>query len=102
MSLSAPERETVITFNDEDDVARVYTAQRPWITKLRKNPSARLIEEGKHAGSAWVTFEVPKELLSVRTGRRKGRPDSAAHLHPPIPKTSSTEAVFNQGEDVAA
>jgi hypothetical protein len=60
MSLTAPERETVITFNDEDDTALIYTAQRPTITKLRKNPSAKLIEEGTFDGSAWARFEIPK------------------------------------------
>ena len=39
MSLTAPERETIITLNDEDGHALIYTAQRPIITKL-KNPSA--------------------------------------------------------------
>jgi hypothetical protein len=31
-------------FNDEDDVAYIYTAQRPIITKLKKSPAAVLIE----------------------------------------------------------
>jgi hypothetical protein len=51
MSLTAPERETIITLNDEDETAEIWTAQRPWITKLKKNPSAVLLEEGKHDGS---------------------------------------------------
>jgi hypothetical protein len=69
MSLTAPERETIITLNDDDETAEVWTAQRPWITKLRKNPSAILLEEGTHDGSAWARFEVPKGLISVRTTR---------------------------------
>jgi hypothetical protein len=80
MSLSAPERETIITLNDEDDTAEIWTAQRPWITKLKKNPAATLLEEGKHDGSAWARFEVPRELIGVRSKRRIGRPGSAAHL----------------------
>jgi hypothetical protein len=71
VSLTAPERETIITLNDEDDLARVYTAQRPWITKLKKNPAATLIEEGNFEGSAWAEFEVPKALLSIRSKRVK-------------------------------
>src|SRR5215218_6974404 len=40
MSLTAPERETVITFSDEDDTARVHTHQRRITTKLLNNPAA--------------------------------------------------------------
>lgn len=57
MSLTAPERETIITLNDEDETAYVYSAQRPWITKLKQNPAAILLEEGTHEGSAWARFE---------------------------------------------
>jgi hypothetical protein len=71
MSLTAPERETVITMCDEDDTALIYTAQRPVITKLKKNPAARLIEEGKFDGSAWARFEMPADLISYRSTRVK-------------------------------
>ena len=36
MSLTAPERETVIVFSDADDTATVHTHQRRIITKLRE------------------------------------------------------------------
>jgi hypothetical protein len=71
MSLTALERETIITFNDVEDFAEVYTAQRPWITKLKKNPAAELVEEGKHEGSIWAKFRVPKDLVSVRSKKVK-------------------------------
>jgi hypothetical protein len=71
MSLTAPERETIITMNDEDDVALIYTAQRPVITKLKKNPGAVLIEEGTFDGSVWARFEMPADLLSFRSTRVK-------------------------------
>jgi hypothetical protein len=71
MSLSALERETVVTLNDAEDFAEIYTAQRPWITKLKKNTAAELIEEGRHDGSVWAKFRVPKELISVRSKKVK-------------------------------
>jgi hypothetical protein len=71
MSLTVPERETIITLNDEDGFVEVYTAQRPWITRLKKNPAAELVDEGKHMGSTWAKFRVPKELISVRSKRVK-------------------------------
>jgi hypothetical protein len=71
MSLTAVERETVITMNDEEDTADIWTAQRPVITKLKKNPAAILIEEGKHDGSVWARFTLPAGLISFRTTRVK-------------------------------
>lgn len=75
MSLSPAERETVITFNDEDETAHVWTAQRPVITKLRKNPSAVLLEEGRHDGTAWARFELPASLVSFRSKRMSLSPE---------------------------
>jgi len=69
MSLTAPERETIITLNDEDGHAEIWTAQRPIITKLKKNVAATLIAEGKHDGSAWAEFRLPAELVSFRSKR---------------------------------
>ena len=69
MSLTAAERETIITFNDEDGHAEIWTAQRPIITKLKKNAAATLIDEGKHSGSVWAQFRLPAELISFRSKR---------------------------------
>ena len=71
MSLTAPERETIITLNDEDDVAHIYTAQRPWITRLKKNPAATLLSEGKSGSSPYAEFEIDKSLISIRSKRTK-------------------------------
>ena len=71
MSLTALERETVITLNDEEELAHVHTSQRPVITKLRKNPAATLLDEGRFEGTAWAEFELPKKLSSFRSGRVK-------------------------------
>lgn len=71
MSLAASERETVITFNDAEQYAEVYTAQRAIITKLKRNPAATLIAEGRHGGSVWAKFEIPKALVSFRSKQVK-------------------------------
>jgi hypothetical protein len=71
MSLTAPERETIITLNDEDDTAHIYTAQRRWITKLKKNPKANLPAEGKHECSAWAEFEIPADLIAYPRATRR-------------------------------
>jgi PHD/YefM family antitoxin component YafN of YafNO toxin-antitoxin module len=71
MSLTAPERETVIVGSDADDGLTIWTAQRPVITKLKNNPAAVLLEEGRHEGPAWARFSLPADLLSFRTRRRQ-------------------------------
>jgi hypothetical protein len=73
LSLTAPERETVITFSDADETATIHTHQRRVITKLRNNPSAELIEDISFDGTAGAVFEIPADLITFRSGRRKGR-----------------------------
>lgn len=69
MSLSEYERETIVSMNDGDEVAHVYTAQRKLITRLKNNPAALLVEEGTHDGSAWARFTIPAGLVSFRSVR---------------------------------
>ena len=67
MSLTAPERETVITFSDEDDTATIHTHQRRIITKLLNNPAAREIEDLTSDGTAGAVFQLPAELITFRS-----------------------------------
>ena len=69
MSLTAPERETVITFSDDDDTATVHTYQRPIITKLKKNPAARQIEDISFEGTAGAVF-IPADRISFLGPKR--------------------------------
>jgi hypothetical protein len=77
MSLTAAERETVITFSDDDETATVHTHQRRIITKLSNNPAAKLVEDISFDGSAGGVFELPADLISFRSGRRKLSADQA-------------------------
>jgi hypothetical protein len=77
LSLTAQERETVITFSDADDTATIHTHQRRIITKLLHNPSATKVEDLTVDGSAGAVFEIPAELISFRSGRRKLSPEQA-------------------------
>jgi hypothetical protein len=77
LSLTAPERETVITFNDEDHTATIHTHQRRIITKLLNNPAATKVEDLTFNGSAGAVFELPADLISFRSGRRKLSPEQA-------------------------
>jgi hypothetical protein len=77
LSLTAPERETVITFSDDDHTATIHTHQRRIITKLRNNPAATEIEDLSFDGTAGAVFEIPADLVSFRSGRRKLTPEQA-------------------------
>jgi hypothetical protein len=68
MSLIKAERETVVTMNDAEDTAEVWSAQRRVITKLHR-AGAELVEEGKIEGTAWARFRMPARFLSFRTVR---------------------------------
>jgi hypothetical protein len=79
-SLTAPERETVINFSDADDPAHVWTAQRPVITRLRANPAAELVKEGRIGSTPWAEFRLPAKLVSFRSvsTKRNLTPDQRA------------------------
>lgn len=71
MSLTEYERETIVSMNDGDEVAHVYTAQRKVITRLKNNPAAALVAEGTHDGSVWARFTIPAGLVSFRSVKVK-------------------------------
>ena len=83
MSLTAPERETVITFSDEDDTATIHTHQRRIITKLKNNPAAVLVERIDFDGTAGAVFELPVWAISFLSKKRKGGPANASALQRP-------------------
>lgn len=71
MALEPYERETIISFHDGDETARIYTAQRTVLTKLRKNPSATETRSGEFEGTQFAEFTFPVALLSFRAQARK-------------------------------
>lgn len=78
MSLTPGERETVINYNDGEDIAYIYTAQRKVITRLRRNVAAELVEEGEFEGSVWARFRLPARLVSFRAPRIMSEEQRAA------------------------
>jgi hypothetical protein len=80
LSLTAPERETVITFSDENDTATVHTHQRRIITKLRNNPAATELEDISFDGTAGAVFELPVWAISFLSKKRKGGTGNASAL----------------------
>jgi hypothetical protein len=71
MGLTALERETVVSFNDGEEMALVVTHQPRVITALKKNPAAVLVEEGVFGTSRWARFQLPRSLIGFWSKRRK-------------------------------
>ena len=70
----ASERETTITYTDDDKAVQIYTCIRRDITALKKKliRGVVLLEEGTHLdGTAYAEFEVPMELWSVASGVKR-------------------------------
>ncbi|MGL4283789.1 hypothetical protein [Eubacterium aggregans] len=72
-NLTDAERETVINFDREGDMASLYTADRTVMTKLDKlckqaQENYKLVRED--AGFS-KTYEFPKDLITFRSRKRK-------------------------------
>ena len=58
-NFTAAERETIIRWDDEADLVSIWSAQRPVITKLRRNPAFTEVKSGSHGSSPWAEFTIP-------------------------------------------
>ncbi len=71
--LTAPERETIISWADDDDKIFIYSSQQPMIRKLSKNKLFELKEEQFNKNYAVfpkpISIEgyIPKNALTIRT-----------------------------------
>ncbi len=74
MTLSAGERETVITWSDADRTARVFTAQRPTARRLRRIRGATLLGTSTSPRGEWwgEEWEVPIKAVIPRNPPRGG------------------------------
>lgn len=71
MSLNGDERETSITMSDGDDKVRIWTAQRPVITALRKKDQVKEISNGFIGTTEWASFTIDKDQWSPATGVKR-------------------------------
>jgi hypothetical protein len=67
-NLTPYEKETIILFNDDSDMATVYTCNRSIINKLQgfcdKNPNTYKLTKSDECSK---TFEMPKKMVSFRS-----------------------------------
>jgi hypothetical protein len=77
VSLTAPERESLITFSDDYDTATIHTHQRRIIIEASEQPGSEGDRGLSHDGTAGAVFELPVNLVSFRSGQRKLSPEQA-------------------------
>lgn len=65
--MTAGERETVVQWDDESDMARVFTCHRALAMRLLRAGFEPVKREERHG--TW-SFEVPKGWVSIRRPRR--------------------------------
>ena len=63
-SFTAAERETIVRTSDDDDLVHIWTAQKRFITKMRRNPQFTEVETGYHGTSEFAEFTVPADRWS--------------------------------------
>lgn len=63
-SLIASERETIIRTSDEDELVHVWTAQRAYITSLRRHAAVTEVGKGFIGKTEWAEFTIPRERWS--------------------------------------
>jgi len=74
---SAYERETTVTATDGDDVVHIWTAQRRYITKLRKSPRFTEVASGVNGSQPWAAFTIPARDWNPATGAKRSSGMSA-------------------------
>ena len=67
MSISRLEQETIINFNEEEQIADVYTHNKALINQLeklrQKSTEISLVREDKYS----KTYTIPKKWVKIRT-----------------------------------
>lgn len=61
---TAEERETTVNASDADDVVRIWTAQKRYITAMRRNPAFVEVKTGFHGTTEFSVFEVEADRWS--------------------------------------
>lgn len=69
--MNAAERETVVNATDDDEVVRIWTAQRRFITKLRRHPRITELRTGFVDGTEWAEFTVPSDQWNPVSGVKR-------------------------------
>lgn len=67
----AEERETIINANDADDIVRIWTMQKRYLGRLRRNDKFKEVASGSVDGSEWAAFEIAFDNWFPDTGAKR-------------------------------
>ena len=70
-SLTAPERETIVNTSDGDDLVRIWTAQRRYMGRLRRNKSFTQVATGYIGGTEWAEFTIASREWFPDSGAKR-------------------------------
>ena len=71
MSLTPPERETIVRTDDDDNSVRIWTCQRRYLSRLRKDDRFMLVGEGNFQGTEWAEFTIPSSDWNPVSGAKR-------------------------------
>src|SRR5690606_15351014 len=75
MPLNAFERETTISVSAGAEFVHVYTAQRKFINRLRKDDRVAIVAAGEDDGSRWTAGKLAANMGSPTSGlKRRSKP----------------------------
>jgi hypothetical protein len=69
----AEERETICRSSDAAGVVVIWTAQRKFITQLRRHPKVTEMRSGYVDSSEWAEFSIPADQWSPVRGVKHSR-----------------------------
>lgn len=70
-NLTAPERETTITATDADELVTIWTAQKRYIGRLRRNKKFTETAHGWHGTTEWAQFTIPATEWNPVSGAKR-------------------------------
>jgi hypothetical protein len=73
MSLNEYERETIVNASDGETIVRIWTAQRRFITRLRRSPRFTEVATGHDGATEWAEFTIPADLWTPTSGAKRSR-----------------------------
>lgn len=68
-SLTAPERETIIRWDDESEVVSIWTAQRTLVTRLGKDARFTRVAGGLYGSTPWAEYTIPVDRFTFGAKR---------------------------------
>jgi hypothetical protein len=99
--MEAAERETVINTSAADDHVRIWTAERVYITALRKSPNFAEIRCGVVDGTEWAEFTIRKDQWNPVRGVKHLRKQSSEQKRANAERLAAYRAAQTADSEVA-